>query len=202
MTDDVKMTDVGQEGCEPKRPRVDDSPETEGGDASASGVGHMPSDAPVPEEPLAGEPRPEELQVAVPEEPLPGEPRRTQSRWNEWRNRPEVADKYSCEDGERIFEFSDSFSRTGWKPYDKSAQQELRGIFRGCTSGSHESTFMVEVNCFGWKYWVTFDVFRENRGDFANAPDDAIGYQLSNHAISINTKRCIRLTTYRVADRT
>ena len=58
------------------------------------------------------------------------------------------------------------------------------------------------MNCLKWTYNVKFDVFRKNPGDFANAPDDAIGYQLSKHAISRNCKRWIRLTTFRVADRT
>ena len=87
----------------------------------------MPSDAaaptaPPPQEGVAqascgsGEP--------VPEEPLPGEllpeeppQRRTMSRWNEWLLTPEVADQFTFEDGERILEFSDSFNKTGWKPF-------------------------------------------------------------------------------------
>ena len=60
---------------------------------------------------------------------------------------------------------------------------------------------MEEVNCLGWRYDVKFDVFRKNRRDFANAPDDAIGYQFANHVISKYSKRWIRLTTFRVADR-
>ena len=174
MSDDCTMTDV----CHPSA--LDDSAETGGGDAMARGVGLMPSDA------------------AAPTEPLPREPR-SRSRWNEWYS--ENKDQYEFEDSERIFEFSDSYSRTGWKPFDKSAQTQLRSLLRSCTHGSLEST-TEEVNCLGWTYDVKFDAFRTNRMEFANAPDDAIGYQLANHGISKNSKRWIRLTTFRVADRT
>ena len=121
---------------------------------------------------------------AAPESEVPEE--RTMSRWNEWLLTPAVKDQFTFEDGERIFEFSDSFSKTGWKPFDKSAQTQLRDIFRR----------MNEVNCLGWRYDVKFDVFRTNRMEFANAPDDAIGYQLANHEKSKSSKRCIRLTTF------
>ena len=203
MSDDCTMTDV----CHPSA--LDDSAETGGGDAMARGVGLMPSDAaaptaPPPQEGVAqascgsGEPVPEE---PLPGEPLPEEPpqRRTMSRWNEWLLTPEVADQFTFEDGERIFEFSDSFSKTGWKPFDKSAQTQLRDIFRRMMYA--ESTLMNEVNCLGWRYDVKFDVFRTNRMEFANAPDDAIGYQLANHEKSKNSKRWIRLTTFRVGRR-
>ena len=177
----------------------------------ASGVGLMPSDVapptapppqeePLPEEPLPGEP--------LPEEPLPEEPpqRRTMSRWDAWRLSPEVADQFKFGDGERIFEFSDSFSKTGWKPFDKGAQMELRKIFLDfLTVDCQESVGgleSVEVDCLGWRYNVTFDPFHKDRKMFANAPDDAIGYQISNHAKSKTTKRWIRLITSRAADRT
>ena len=58
------------------------------------------------------------------------------------------------------------------------------------------------MNCLEWTYNVKFDLFHENREMFANAPGDAIGYQISKHPRSTNTKRWIRLTTYKVADRT
>ena len=177
----------------------------------ARGVGPMPSDAaapaapppqeePLPEEPLPGEP--------LPEEPLPEEPtqRRTMSRWNQWLLSPGVAGQFTFEDGERIFEFSDSFSKTGWKPFDKGAQLQLRDIFLDFTTANRQESVegleSVAVNCLGWTYDVTFDVFHKNRRMFANAPDDAIGYQFSNHAMSRTSKRWIRLTTFRVADRT
>ena len=64
-----------------------------------------------------------------------------------------------------------------------------------------ESTLWNEVNCLGWTYDVKFDVFRTNRREFANAPDDAIGYQFANREISKNSKRWIRLTTFRVGRR-
>ena len=133
----------------------------------ARGVGLMPSDAaaptaPPPQEGVAqascgsGEPVPEE---PLPGEPLPEEPpqRRTMSRWNEWLSTPEVADQFTFEDGERIFEFSDSFSKTGWKPFDKSAQTQLRDIFLRMKCA--ESTCSEEVNCLGWTYDVKFDFF-------------------------------------------
>ena len=177
----------------------------------ARGVGPMPSDAaapaapppqeePLPEEPLPGEP--------LPEEPLPEEPtqRRTMRRWNQWLLSPGVAGQFTFEDGERIFEFSDSFSKTGWKPFDKGAQLQLRKIFLDFTTANRQESVegleSVAVNCLGWTYDVTFDVFHKNRRMFANAPDDAIGYQFSNHAMSRTSKRWIRLTTFRVADRT
>ena len=144
------------------------------------GVGSMPSDA------------------AAPTEPLPREPR-SRSRWNEWYS--ENKDQYEFEDSERIFEFSDSYSRTGWKPFDKIAQLQLQALFRSCFPVSLKST-TTKVNCLNWTYDVKFDLFHENRREFANAPDEAIGYQFSNHQRSTNTKRWIRLTTYKVADRT
>ena len=128
------------------------------------------------------------------------------SRWNEWLLTPEVADQFTFEDGERIFEFSDSFSKTGWKPFDKGAQLQLRDIFLDFTTANRQESVegleSVAVNCLGWTYDVTFDPFHKDRRMFANAPDDAIGYQYSNHAMSRNSKRWIRLTTFRVADRT
>ena len=99
---------------------------------------------------------------------------RTMSRWKEWFSNPEVADKYTFEDGERIFEFSDRYSRTGWKPFDKIAQLQLQALFRSCFPVSLEST-TTKVNCLNWTYDVKFDLFHENPRDFANAPDDAIG---------------------------
>ena len=123
------------------------------------------------------------------------------SRWNEWLLTPEVADQFTFEDGERIFEFSDSFSKTGWKPFHKSDQTQLRDIFLRMKCA--ESTCSEEVNCLGWTYRVKIDPFRMHPRDFANAPDDAIGYQFANHAASPqNRKRWVRLTTFRVADRT
>ena len=56
------------------------------------------------------------------------------------------------------------------------------------------------MNCLGWTYTVKFDLLRNNPEDFANAPDDAIGYQFANHVASTTSKRWIRLTTFRVAD--
>ena len=152
--------------------------------------GPMPSDAAAPTAPL-------------PEEPLPEEPpqRRTMSRWNEWLLTPEVADQFTFEDGERIFEFSDRYSRTGWKPFDKIAQLQLQALFRSCFPVSLEST-TTKVNCLNWTYDVKFDLFHKNRREFANAPDEAIGYQFSSHQRSTNSKRWIRLTPYKVADRT
>ena len=196
MSDDCTMTDVCQV-CEPKRPRLDDSAETGGGDAMARGVGPMPSDAaaptaPPPQEGVAqascgsGEP--------VPEEPLPGEPpqRRTQSRWKEWSSKPEVVEEYTFEYGERIVEFNDESSRTGWKPFNKSAQPKLRAIMNAGPAA------FTEVNCLGWTYKVIFDLFRENDpSEFVDAPDDAIGYQLTNHEKSVDKKRWIRLGVFR-----
>ena len=161
----------------------------------ARGVGPKPSDAAAPTAPLpqegvaqascgSGEP--------VPEEP-PQRPNR--SRWNEWLLTPEVADQFMFEDGERIFEFSDRYSRTGWKPYDQLTQGQLSRIFTDMIGGS--SGLLGEpINCLGWVYSVKFDLFHQDRDAFLNAPRDAIGYQVADHEIIRGTKRWIRLTTY------
>ena len=169
----------------------------------ASGVGLMPSDVAPPTAP----PPQEEPQEPLPEEPLPEEPpqRLTMSRWDAWRLSPEVADQFKFGDGERIFEFHDERSKTGWKPFDKGAQLQLRDIFLDFTTANRQESvegLCRKMLCLGWTYYVTFDVFHKNRRIFANAPDEAIGYQYSHLAMSRSSKRWIRLTTYRVADRT
>ena len=114
------------------------------------------------------------------------------SRWNEWYLG--VRKEYeSFEDGERIFEFFDSGR---WKPYDKGAQTKLRELL--LTSGSLGTTQAADVDCLDWKYTVQFDLFHQDPAYFADAPVEAIGFQLSNHEKSRDTKRWIRLTTYRV----
>ena len=119
------------------------------------------------------------------------------SRWNEWLLTPEMADQFTFPAGARIFEFSDSYSNTGWKPFNKSGQRQLREIFD--RSKYYEFPFSHEINCFGWKYNVRFDLFRRNPDDFVNAPDDAIGYQFG--LLASIRKRWIRLTTFRAAAR-
>ena len=126
------------------------------------------------------------------QDPPPAQPR-TQSRWNEWLQ-TSAAGMFEYQEGERIFEFSDRYSRTGWKPYDLAAQGQLQLIFR--TGGSSGLLTTEPINCLGWVYSVKFDLFHDDRDAFLNAPRDAIGYQVANHEISRGTKRWIRLTTY------
>ena len=111
------------------------------------------------------------------------------SRWNEWFLGAQ--EHYEFEDGQRIFEFSSDDGR--WKPYDKGAQAQLQALLSTCASGP---SFATDVNCLGWNYTVKFDLDRENPRDFANAPDEAIGFQFANHEVSRLSKRWIRLTTY------
>ena len=120
---------------------------------------------------------------------------RTMSRWNEWLATPEVANQFTFEKGERIFEFSDSYSRTGWKPYDRNSQMQLRTVFDKLNP-AWEAT--AEVDCLGWNYFVKFDLFRKNPFDFVDAPAEAIGYQMANHECGKGKKRWIRLTTFLV----
>ena len=122
------------------------------------------------------------------QDPPPAQPR-TQSRWNEWLQ-TSAAGMFEYQEGERIFEFSDRYSRTGWKPYDLSSQGQLQRIFM--SGFSSDGT----INCLGWVYSVKFDLLHDDRDAFLNAPRDAIGYQVANHEISRGTKRWIRLTTY------
>jgi len=102
---------------------------------------------------------------------------------------------FEYEAGESIFEFSDRYSRTGWKPYDLFSQGQLQRIFTDTTGGS-SGLLGQPINCLGWDYSVKFDLFHDDRDAFLNAPRDAIGYQVANHEISRGTKRWIRLTTY------
>ena len=125
------------------------------------------------------------------QDPPPAQPR-TQSRWNEWLQ-TEAAGMFEYHEGERIFEFSDRYSRTGWKPYDLLSQGQLQRIFTDMTGGS---STLTPINCLGWDYSVKFDLFHQDRDAFLNAPRDAIGYQVANHEIIRGTKRWIRLTTY------
>ena len=120
----------------------------------------------------------------------PGQPR-TQSRWNEWLQ-TSAAGMFEYHEGDRVFEFSDRYSRTGWKPYDLLSQSQLQRIFTDMTGGS---SHLTAINCLGWEYAVKFDLFHQDRDAFLNAPRDAIGYQVANHEIR-GTKRWIRLTTY------
>ena len=122
------------------------------------------------------------------QDPPPAQPR-TQSRWNEWLQ-TSAAGMFEYQEGERIFEFSDRYSRTGWKPYDLSSQGQLQRIFLSGFSSDGP------INCLGWVYSVKFDLLHDDRDAFLNAPRDAIGYQVANHEISRGTKRWIRLTTY------
>ena len=118
---------------------------------------------------------------------------RTMSRWNEWLATPEVANQFTFEKGERIFEFSDSYSRTGWKPYDRNSQMQLRTVFDNLNP-AREAT--AEVDCLGWNYVVKFDLFRNHSAYFVDAPAEAIGYQTANHERGNGNKRWIRLTTF------
>lgn len=122
----------------------------------------------------------------------PAQPR-SQNRWNEWL---QTASRwYEFHEGDRIFEFSDRYSRTGWKQYDLLSQDQLKRIFTDHMIGGGRSTFYM-IDCLGWNYSVKFDLFHQEREAFLNAPSDAIGYQVSNHEIIKGTKRWIRLTTY------
>ena len=101
---------------------------------------------------------------------------------------------FEYQEGERVFEFSDSYSETGWKPYDLVSQGQLKRIFTEMMYGG--SSPLTPINCLGWEYLVKFDLFHHDRDAFLNAPRDAIGYQVANHEISRGTMRWIRLTTY------
>ena len=118
---------------------------------------------------------------------------RTQSRWNEWLQTSAALGVFNFHEGDRVFEFSDHYSRTGWKQYDLLSQDQLRSIFTNTTGGSSPLT---TINCLGWDYSVKFDLFHQDRDAFLNAPRDAIGYQVADHEIIRGTKRWIRLTTY------
>ena len=196
MTDDWVMTDLDQQVPTPKKARVGEDSESE--DAMAGGAGLTPSDAaeptaPPPQEGVAHLRASSGSGELLPEGPrYPGPHQRTMSRWSEWYLT--VRKEYeSFEDGERIFEFFDSGR---WKPYDKGAQTKLRDFL--LTSGSLGKTQAVDVDCLGWKYTVQFDLFHQDPAYFADAPVEAIGFQLSNHQKSRDTKRWIRLTTCRV----
>ena len=191
MSDDWAMTDLDQQVPTPKKARAGDDSESE--DAMAGGAGLTPSDAAEPTAPPPQEGVAHLRASSGSGELLPEGPhQRTMSRWSEWylTMRKEYE---SFEDGERIFEFFDSGR---WKPYDKGAQTKLRELL--LTSGSLGTTQAVDVDCLGWKYTVQFDLFHQDPAYFADAPVEAIGFQLSNHEKSKLKKRWIRLTTYRV----
>jgi len=66
-------------------------------------------------------------------------------------------------------------------------------MFLNATDG--ESS-MEDVDCLGWTYEVNFDVYHKDAATFANAPEQAIGVQYSNHEVSTEKKRWVRLTTH------
>ena len=117
------------------------------------------------------------------------------SRWNQWLETQYVAGSFDYQHGDRIFEFSDNSAHRGWKPYDKDSQIMLRRIFSSEMNDNLE-TAQVPLNCLGWMYLVKFDLFHKTPQDFLCAPSDAIGFQLSSHEASDNTKRWIRLATF------
>ena len=113
-------------------------------------------------------------------------------KWHEW----EANVKKQCEFevGERIFEFGGDW---GWTPFDRSAQAQLRVIFHRMLSTQDTVSQLEEINCFGCTNKVRFDLFHVFADRFTFAPGEAIGYQLANHDVSMNSKRWIRLTTFR-----
>ena len=117
-------------------------------------------------------------------------------RWHEWQRLPQVLEQNVFHAGERVFEFSDEWSITGWKPHPKDAQEQLKLILeKNIITGG--ATNLEPVNCLDWEYLVKLDIYRSVREDFVDAPMDAIGYQCANHSASPkNTKRWIRLSTY------
>ncbi len=117
------------------------------------------------------------------------------SRWDQWQETQYVAGSFHYQNGDRIFEFSDNFACGGWLPYDKYSQIMLRRIFLSAMNENFERAHYL--NCLGWMYLVKFDLFHKNSPqDFLCAPSDAIGFQLSSHEASDNTKRWIRLATF------
>ena len=183
-----------------KRQREDPSEEASSGEARGVGLQQSPgvgAQDPPPaqldpsEEASSGEAGLQQSPGVGSQDPPPATPR-TQSRWNEWLQNS-AAGKFEYHEGERIFEFSDSFSRTGWKPYDQLAQGQLYFIFTDMTGGS---STLKPINCLGWDYSVKFDLFHRDGTAFVNAPKDTIGYQVALHEMTQGTKRWIRLTTY------
>ncbi len=121
---------------------------------------------------------------------------RSKSCWIEW-----LEDQHlhgGCFDFQaenRVFEYSDSFAPRGWKPYDMESQVDLQRIFH-CEMNADFETHYCHLDCLGWSYLVKFDLFHNCLEDFHSAPSDAIGFQLSSHEASNNTKRWIRLATF------
>ena len=112
-------------------------------------------------------------------------------RWHEWQAENQAFFNFRA--GERVFEYTDNFSPTGWKVYDRIAQEQLRRIFVDLMESGESN--QEDVDCLGWKYTVKFDVFHRDASTFANAPQHAIGYQVANHEKSTSTTRWIRLST-------
>ena len=116
------------------------------------------------------------------------------SPWYQWMEHQRAAGRYDFQYGSRVFEYTDSFAPRGWKQYDTVSQVELRRIFENMSLDFQ--TDQVPLDCMGWTYYVKFDIFHTNPQDFHSAPADAIGFQLSGHEASRNTKRWIRLVTF------
>ena len=79
--------------------------------------------------------------------------------WNRWLQE-EARDQITFEKGERVFEFGDSHSWTGWKPFEACAQRQLRRMF--CEMQDVQS-HLEPLDFLGWQYFVQFvDVFHES----------------------------------------
>ena len=58
---------------------------------------------------------------------------RTGIRWNQWLQTP---GQVTFREGDRVFEFSEDDSPTGWRPYDAAVQIQLRRLFLNMTNGA------------------------------------------------------------------